>query len=60
MACNKALCNGDNESKSWDSSQLRKYDLNFEQIPRFHYTDPKIDDLIQEHVRIYSICFPNL
>lgn len=38
------------EKKQWDSSQLRKYDLNLEQIPRLHYKDPKIDELIKENV----------
>lgn len=38
------------EKKQWDSSQLRKYDLNLEQIARLHYKDPKIDELIKENV----------
>lgn len=36
--------------KTWDSSQLRKYDLNLESIPRLHYKDPKIDELMKENV----------
>lgn len=35
--------------KSWDSSQLRKYDFQLDQIPRLHCSDPKIDELIAEN-----------
>lgn len=38
------------EKKSWDPSQLRKYDLNLEQIPRLEQNDPAIDELIKENV----------
>ncbi|CAH0546820.1 unnamed protein product [Brassicogethes aeneus] len=34
------------DKKQWDYSQLRKYDLNFEQIPRVYYKDSKIDELL--------------
>lgn len=40
------------EEKQWNSSQLRRYDLQLEQIPRVHYTDPKIDELISANVNI--------
>ncbi|XP_017786265.1 PREDICTED: hypoxia-inducible factor 1-alpha inhibitor-like [Nicrophorus vespilloides] len=35
-----------NNSKCWDESQLRNYDLNLEQIPRLHCDDPAVDELI--------------
>lgn len=37
------------EEKRWNSGQLRRYDLDLEQIPRLHYTDAKIDELIAEN-----------
>ncbi|XP_066250308.1 hypoxia-inducible factor 1-alpha inhibitor-like [Euwallacea similis] len=37
------------EKKPWSADQLRRYDLDLEQIPRLHYKDPKIDDLIAEN-----------
>lgn len=37
--------------KEWDSSQLRKYDLNLEPIHRLHYKDPKVDELMKSNVR---------
>lgn len=37
------------EGKGWDTSQFRKYDLQLEQIPRLHCTDPKVDELIAEN-----------
>ncbi|KAL1518039.1 hypothetical protein ABEB36_001725 [Hypothenemus hampei] len=37
------------ENKPWYNDQLRHYDLEFGQIPRLHYTDPKIDELIQQN-----------
>ncbi|XP_018575930.1 hypoxia-inducible factor 1-alpha inhibitor [Anoplophora glabripennis] len=40
------------EKKQWDSSQLRKYDLNLEQIPRLHYKDPKVDELIKANLPV--------
>lgn len=36
------------DKKLWDSSQLRKYDLHLEQIPRLDHNDPMIDDFIKE------------
>lgn len=42
------------EKKPWDPSQLRKYDLVLDQIPRLHYLDPKVDELIAESVSITS------
>lgn len=41
--------------KPWDVSQLRKYDLNLDEIPRLNYQDPKIDELIKENVS--GLCF---
>ncbi|KAF2888032.1 hypothetical protein ILUMI_18141 [Ignelater luminosus] len=38
-----------NEKKGWDPNQLRKYDLNLEQIPRLDYGDPRVDELIAEN-----------
>ncbi|XP_022915704.1 hypoxia-inducible factor 1-alpha inhibitor-like isoform X2 [Onthophagus taurus] len=38
-----------NEKKSnWDSSQLRKYNLTFTEIPRFDCDDPRTDELISQ------------
>lgn len=39
--------------KEWDSSQLRKYDLNLEPIHRLHYKDPKVDELMKLNVRLF-------
>lgn len=36
----------------WDQSQLRRYDLELDQIPRLHYEDPKVDELMAENVSI--------
>ncbi|XP_060535117.1 hypoxia-inducible factor 1-alpha inhibitor-like [Cylas formicarius] len=33
----------------WDQSQLRKYDLTLEAIPRLHHADPKIDEYIADN-----------
>lgn len=41
--------------KEWDCSQLRKYDLNLEPIPRLHYKDPKVDELMGTNVRDFSV-----
>lgn len=38
----------------WDSSQLRKYDLNLEPIHRLHYKDPKVDELMKANVRVFN------
>nr|CAD7588920.1 unnamed protein product [Timema genevievae] len=34
------------EKKNWDDTQIRKYDIQLEQIPRLSVDDPKIDELI--------------
>ena len=41
---------GEGNKKPWDASQLRKYDLTFDEIPRLHYKDPKIDEYIRANV----------
>lgn len=41
------------DKKPWDPSQLRKYELNLEQIPRLDQNDPMIDDFIKENVSIF-------
>lgn len=38
------------EEKRWTADQLRPYELEFEQIPRLHYKDPTIDELISQNV----------
>lgn len=38
-----------NEKKQWDQSQLRKYDINLEQIPRYDYHDPRVDELMSQN-----------
>lgn len=38
------------EKIGWDSSQLRKYDLHLDEIPRLHYEDPKVDEFMQKNV----------
>lgn len=40
----------DNNKKTWDPSQLRKYDLILEQIPRLHYKDTKVEEYIAQNV----------
>lgn len=37
--------------KGWESSQLRKYDLLLEQIPKLHVNDPGVDELLAQNVR---------
>ncbi|KAL3284043.1 hypothetical protein HHI36_018213 [Cryptolaemus montrouzieri] len=37
------------ERKPWDSSNLRKYCLNFEEIPRLPFDDPRVDELISSN-----------
>lgn len=38
------------ENKSWDESQLRKYNLVLDQIPRLNHDDPKVDELMSQNV----------
>lgn len=38
------------KSPGWEASQLRRYDLVLDQIPRLHFEDPKVDELIAENV----------
>ena len=40
------------EGKLWDESQLRKYDLKLEPIPRLSHDDPKVDELIAANVSL--------
>lgn len=40
----------DDSKKPWSPSQLRKYNLNLEPIPKFDQSDPKIDELMKENV----------
>nr|CAI5821854.1 unnamed protein product [Callosobruchus analis] len=35
------------ENNKWDSSQIRKYDMELQPIPRLHYKDPKVDELMR-------------
>lgn len=37
------------ENKGWDPSQLRKCDLQLDEIPRLHYSDPMVDELMSEN-----------
>lgn len=43
------------EKKIWQQDQLRKYDLKLEKIPRLHYKDEKVDDLIKSNVNSKQI-----
>lgn len=43
----------ENKEKSWDQSQLRKYNINCDQIPRLRYDDPKVLELILQNVSIF-------
>lgn len=36
--------------KSWDPSQLRKYNIQCDPIPRLQYDDPKVLELILQNV----------
>lgn len=49
------------EETPWDSNQLRRYNLVLEQIPRLHYQDPKVDELMAANVstRLYfvAVCY---
>jgi hypothetical protein len=38
------------DRKSWDVSQLRKYDIQLDEIPRLNVRDPKVDEFIAENV----------
>lgn len=40
------------EGKVWEDSQLRKYDLKLEPLPRLPHDDPKVDELIAANVSI--------
>ncbi|PSN40687.1 Hypoxia-inducible factor 1-alpha inhibitor [Blattella germanica] len=37
------------EKKGWDQSQLRKYDIQLEEIPRLSVKDPRVDEYIAEN-----------
>ncbi|KAK5640653.1 hypothetical protein RI129_011464 [Pyrocoelia pectoralis] len=37
------------ENTGWDPSQLRKCNLQFDEIPRLHYSDPMVDELMSEN-----------
>ena len=39
-----------NGGKIWDRSQLRKYDLKLEEVPRLNFDDPRIDEFITDNV----------
>jgi hypothetical protein len=38
------------DRRSWDVSQLRKYDIHLDEIPRLNVRDPQIDEFIAENV----------
>lgn len=38
------------KNPGWEPSQLRRYDLVLDQIPRLHFEDPKVDELMAENV----------
>jgi len=38
------------DRRSWDVSQLRKYDIQLDEIPRLNVRDPKVDEFIAENV----------
>jgi hypothetical protein len=38
------------ERKGWDQSQLRKYDIQLDEIPRLSVKDPRVDEFIAENV----------
>lgn len=40
------------EKRGWDQSQLRKYDIPLDEIPRLSVRDPKVDEFIAENVSI--------
>jgi len=37
------------DRRSWDVSQLRKYDIQLDEIPRLNVRDPKVDEFIAEN-----------
>jgi hypoxia-inducible factor 1-alpha inhibitor (HIF hydroxylase) len=41
------------ERRGWDQSQLRKYDIQLDEIPRLSVRDPRVDEFIAENV---SMC----
>lgn len=43
------------KSAGWEPSQLRRYDLSLEQIPRLHFEDPKVDELMAENVSCFML-----
>lgn len=40
------------EKRGWDQSQLRKYDIPLDEIPRLSVRDPRLDEFIAENVSI--------
>lgn len=40
------------EKRGWDQSQLRKYDIPLDEIPRLSARDPRVDEFIAENVSI--------
>jgi DNA-directed RNA polymerase subunit H (RpoH/RPB5) len=40
------------ERREWDQSQLRKYDIHLDEIPRLNVKDPRVDEFIAENVSI--------
>jgi hypoxia-inducible factor 1-alpha inhibitor (HIF hydroxylase) len=38
------------DKKGWDQSQLRKYDIQLDEIPRLSVRDPRVDEFIAENV----------
>lgn len=42
----------ENKKRTWDQSQLRKYNITTDSIPRLQYDDPKVLELILQNVRI--------
>lgn len=40
------------DKKDWDQSQLRKYDIQLDEIPRLNAKDPRVDEFIAENVSI--------
>jgi hypoxia-inducible factor 1-alpha inhibitor (HIF hydroxylase) len=46
----------DGDKKPWDASQLRKYDLTLDEIPKLRYDDPKIDEYIKANVSKAAKC----
>jgi hypoxia-inducible factor 1-alpha inhibitor (HIF hydroxylase) len=40
------------EKTGWDQSQLRKYDIPLDEIPRLNVRDPRVDEFIAENVSV--------